>query len=306
MSTSTHAPSSARPDAGGIWASSHPTARARARSEAGIAHWLFRIGFVALAALLALMTVLPLLVLLKVSISAPQDIMTAHPPFWIHNPTLQHWRNILSSDALWSSARHSFVVATGTAVLAVLIAAPAAYVISRLPRAWRYGLILALLFTRMFPDVAIAMPVAITFLRLGLNDTDLGLILAHLVPNLPFVAWILVGTFETIPREVEEASFVDGNGKVGTLARVVMPIAAPGIAVAALFAWLASWNDLVYAIYLFLGERTLPLMTFYYSNRGSVFDTATFAVLLTIPVMLVTLVLQRYVESGTLSGAIKG
>jgi trehalose transport system permease protein len=285
---------------------SHPAARAKARSEAGVAHWLFRIGFVALAAFLALMTVLPLLVLLKVSISAPQDIMTARPPFWIHHPTLDHWRNILNVETLLNPARHSFVVATGTAVLAVLIAAPAAYVISRMPRAWRYGLILALLFTRMFPDVAIAMPVAITFLRLGLNDTDLGLILAHLVPNLPFVAWILVGTFETIPREVEEASFVDGNGKVGTLARVVMPVAAPGIAVAALFAWLASWNDLVYAIYLFLGERTLPLMTFYYSNRGSVFDTATFAVLLTIPVMLVTLVLQRYVESGTLSGAIKG
>ena len=168
------------------------------------------------------------------------------------------------------------------------------------------AVVITLLFTRMFPDVAIAMPVAITFLRLGLNDTDLGLILAHLVPNLPFVAWILVGTFETIPREIEEASFVDGNGRLGTLARVVMPLAAPGIAVAALFAWLASWNDLVYAIYLFLGERTLPLMTFYYSNRGSVFDTATFAVLLTIPVMIVTLALQRYVQAGTLSGAIKG
>jgi trehalose transport system permease protein len=284
----------------------HPAARAGARTESGTARLALRIGFIALAALFAVMTVLPLLILLKVSISAPEDVMTAHPPFWIYNPTLQHWRNILSSDALWSSGRHSLIVATGTALLAVVIAAPAAYVISRLPRGWRYGVILGLLFTRMFPDVAIAMPVAINFLRLGLNDTDLGLILAHLVPNLPFVAWILVGTFETIPREIEEAAFVDGNGKVGTLARVVMPIAAPGIAVAALFAWLASWNDLVYAIYLFLGERTLPLMTFYYSNRGSVFDTATFAVLLTIPVMLVTLALQRYVESGTLSGAIKG
>jgi trehalose transport system permease protein len=284
----------------------HPAAQAGTRSEAGVSRLALRIGFVALAALFAVMTVLPLLVLLKVSISAPQDVMTAHPPFGIYNPTLEHWRNILNSDALWSSGRHSLIVATGTAALAVLIAAPAAYVISRLPRGWRYGVILALLFTRMFPDVAIAMPVAINFLRLGLNDTDLGLILAHLVPNLPFVAWILVGTFETIPREIEEAAFVDGNGKVGTLARVVMPIAAPGIAVAALFAWLASWNDLVYAIYLFLGERTLPLMTFYYSNRGSVFDTATFAVLLTIPVMLVTLALQRYVESGTLSGAVKG
>ena len=290
--------------------STHAVAQAatteHARSQASTARLVLRIGFVALAAFFAVMTVLPLLILLKVSISAPQDIMTAHPPFGIYNPTLQHWRNILNSDALWSSGRHSLIVATGTAALAVLIAAPAAYVISRLPRGWRYGVILALLFTRMFPDVAIAMPVAINFLRLGLNDTDLGLILAHLVPNLPFVAWILVVTFETIPREIEEAAFVDGNGKIGTLVRVVMPIAAPGIAVAALFAWLASWNDLVYAIYLFLGERTLPLMTFYYSNRGSVFDTATFAVLLTIPVMLVTLALQRYIQSGTLSGAIKG
>jgi len=248
------------------------------------------------------MTVLPLLVLLKVSFSAPEDVMTAHPPFLIYHPTLDNWRNILTPETLFAPARHSLVVATGTAILAVLIAAPAAYVISRLPRGWRYGLILGLLFTQLFPDVGIA----ITFLRLGLNDTDLGLILAHLVPTLPFVAWILVGTFETIPRELEEAAAVDGNGKIGTLARVVMPLAAPGIAVGALFAWLKSWNDLVYAIYLFLGERTLPLMTFYYSNRGSVFDTATFAVLLTIPVMIVTLALQRYIEAGTLSGAVKG
>jgi len=279
---------------------------ARAAPRAAVASPMFRVGFVVLAAGFAMMTLLPLLVLLKVSVSGPQDVMTARPPFLVYNWTLDHWRAVLRPETLLDPARHSLIVATGTALLAVLIAAPAAYVISRLPRGWRYGAILGLLFTRMFPDVAIAMPVAIQFLKLGLNDTDLGLILAHLVPNLPFVAWILVGTFETIPRELEEASAVDGNGRLGTLARVVVPLAAPGIAVAALFAWLASWNDLVYAIYLFLGERTLPLMTFYYSNRGSVFDTATFAVLLTIPVMIVTLFLQRYVEAGTLSGAIKG
>jgi trehalose transport system permease protein len=284
----------------------HHAVATRARTESVAVRSLARVGFVALAVFFAMMTVLPRLVLIKVSISAPEDVMTARPPFLIYHATLQHWRNILSSDALVSSARHSLIVATGTAALGILIAAPAAYVISRMPRGIRYGVILALLFTQMFPDVGIAMPVAITFLRIGLNDTDLGLILAHLILTLPFIAWIMVGTFETIPRELEEASFVDGNGKIGTLARIVLPLAAPGIAVAALFAWLKSWNDLIYAIYLFLGERTLPLMTFYFSNRGSVFDTATFAVLLTIPVMLVTLVLQRYVESGTLSGAIKG
>jgi len=265
-----------------------------------------RAAIAAVAIFLAAFTILPLYILFKVSISAPQEVMTAHPSFWIQNPTLEHWARILQPGNLVGPATHSLVVATGAAILAVVIAAPASYVISRLPRGWRYGVILGLLFTRMFPDVAIAMPIAITFLRLGLNDTDLGLILAHLVPILPFVAWILVGTFEVIPRELEEAAQVDGNGQIGTLLRVVFPLAAPGIAVAALFAWLASWNDLVYAIYLFLSERTLPLMTYYFSNRGSVFDTATYAVLLTIPVLVITLALQRYIQAGTLSGAVKG
>src|SRR4051812_32600862 len=110
----------------------HPTAGTSAKVDSNAVRLAFRIGFVALAVFFALMTILPLLVLLKVSISAPEDVMTGHPPFWIYNPTLDHWRSILNSDALWSSSRHSFVVATGTAFLAVLIAAPAAYVISRL------------------------------------------------------------------------------------------------------------------------------------------------------------------------------
>ena len=143
--------------------------------------------------------------------------MTGHPPFLIYHADPEHWRDILDSDDAVQLGAAQPDRGDGHGGPGVLIAAPAAYVISRLPRGWRYGLILGLLFTQMFPDVGIAMPVAITFLRLGLNDTDLGLILAHLVPTLPFVAWILVGTFETIPREVEEASFVDGNGKIGTL-----------------------------------------------------------------------------------------
>jgi trehalose transport system permease protein len=85
-----------------------------------------------------------------------------------------------------------------------------------------------------------------------------------------------------------------------------MPLALPGIAVAAMFAWLDSWNDLLYAIYLFIQEDTLPLLTYYYSNRGNVTDVATFSVLMTIPVFFITLFLQRYIQSGTLTGAVKG
>jgi trehalose transport system permease protein len=265
-----------------------------------------RVGFYALAALFGLLAVAPLAILLKVSLSGPEDVLVQHPPFWIWHPTLEHWADVLKPDVIWPPLRKSLVVATGTAVLSVLIAAPAAYVIARLPRGWRYGVVLALLFTRMFPEVIIATPIAVTFLRAGLIDTDVGLVLAHLIRNLPFVAWILVGTFEVIPRDLEEASWVDGNGRLGTLWSVVLPLALPGIAVAAIFAWLDSWNDLLYAIYLLLADRTLPLMTYYFANRGSVFDVATFSVVLTVPVLVLTLLLQRYIRAGTLGGAVKG
>jgi trehalose transport system permease protein len=264
------------------------------------------LGFYALAGLLALLALAPLAILFKVSISGPEDVLVQHPPFRVHHPTLEHWQAILKPDVIGPPLRKSLVVATGTALLAVAIAAPAAYVIARLPRPWRYGIVLALLFTRMFPEVIIATPIAVTFLRAGLIDTDVGLILAHLIRNLPFVAWILVGTFEVIPRDLEEAAWIDGNGRLGTLWSVVLPLALPGIAVSAIFAWLDSWNDLLYAIYLLLAERTLPLMTYYFANRGSVFDVATFSVVLTVPVALLTLLLQRYIRAGTLGGAVKG
>jgi trehalose transport system permease protein len=189
---------------------------------------------------------------------------------------------------------------------AVGLAAPAAYALARLPHAWKYGLVLLLFSSRMVPEVGIALPIAVRFLHWGLVDTQFGLMLAHLVKALPLVAWILVGTFEAIPVELEEAAQTDGCHRLGVLRWVVFPLAAPGIAVAALFAWLESWNEFTYALYLSLTENTLPLQTYYYVVRGSWFDAATYATLLTLPVMVVTASLQRYLKAGYLTGAIQG
>jgi trehalose transport system permease protein len=233
-------------------------------------------------------------------------VLAQHPSFLIKNITWEHWRSIFHVDRILDPLRLSLITATGVALLSILIAAPASYAISRLPRAWRYGIVLALLFTRMFPEVTIATPIAAQFLKWGLSDTAIGLILAQMIRNLPFVAWILVGTFEVIPRDLEEASMVDGAGRIGTLFRIVFPLALPGIVVAAIFAWLDSWNDLLWAIYLLPTEFTLPRLTYYYASRGSFFDVATFSVLITIPVFIITLFLQRYIRTGYLSGAVKG
>ena len=268
-------------------------------------HW-WEIGFWVLAIFFAIVLLLPLYVLFKVSVSSLAEATAPRPSYWIREWDWTNWDRLLDWEIIGEPLRHSLTVAFGTAILAIVIAAPAAYVISRLPGGIRFGIILSLLFTRMFPEVIIATPIASNFFQWGLNDTDVGLMMAHLIRTLPLVAWVLVGTFEVIPRELEEASAVDGNGRIGTLLKVVLPLAAPGIAVAAIFAWLDSWNDLLYAIYLFLTEQTLPLITLYYSNRGNVTDVATFSIILTIPVILLTLFLQRWIRSGYLSGAVKG
>lgn len=257
-------------------------------------------------ALALFLTTVPVYLLFKVSISKPAELLTQHPTFWISQPTFKHWANVLGSPELWEPLSKSLMVATLTTVISVAIAAPAAYVIARFPRKVRYTTILSLLFTRMFPDVLIALPVAIVFMKMGLMDTVPGLVFAHLIGNLPFLAWILVGTFETIPKALEEAATVDGCSRFQALMQVVFPAATPGIMVGAMFVWLNSWNEFTYAMYLSTANKTLPLQTFFYQAKGSWFDSAAYATILTIPVILITFALQKYLVSGSLSGAVKG
>ncbi|WP_235929824.1 carbohydrate ABC transporter permease [Chengkuizengella marina] len=199
----------------------------------------------------------------------------------------------------------SFSVATLTTIIAIIIAAPASYVISRMPKSIGYMIILGLLFTRMFPDVGIALPIATRFVSWQLTDSTFGLILAHLIPNLPFLAWILVGTFQVIPRDVEKSAMIDGAGRITTLRKIIFPIAAPGIAVGAMFVWLNSWNEFLYARYLTTVEGTLPIKTFEIITTGSYFTAAAYSTILTIPIIIITFYLQRYLKSGMLSGAVK-
>lgn len=264
------------------------------------------LGFWVLAILIAGIMLMPIYVLVMVSLSTLSQATSPTPAYINLEPTLDNWRRLLDWNILSEPLTNSVVVASVTGVLAVLLAAPAAYVIARLPAGPRYFIVLGVLFTRMFPEVIIATPIASTFFGWGLNDTNFGLILAHLIRSLPLATWILVGTFQVIPSVLEEASHVDGNSRIGTLWRVVIPLSLPGIIVAGIFAWLDSWNDLLYAIYLFLTSETLPLVTYYYANRGQPTDVATFSVILAVPVVILTIFLQRWIRSGYLSGAVKG
>ena len=248
----------------------------------------------------------PIYLIFMVSFAPGSALFGERPSLFITEPTTMWWQRVLESGDLWAPLGKSLTVATLTTLLAIVIASPAAYVISRLSPGLRYTIVIGLLVTRMFPEFAIGISVATRFARFGLVDDYVGLILAHLIGSLPFIAWILVGTFETVPRELEEAAQIDGASRVGTLTRVVFPLAAPGIAVASLFVWLYSWNEFLYARLLTTNQNTLPLQVFTAIDRGSAQQMATVAAILTLPILLVVYFLQRYLRPGALSGAVKG
>ena len=248
----------------------------------------------------------PVYLIFMVSFAPGSALFGDRPPLVITEFTVQWWDRVIEGGDLIEPLIKSLTVATVSTVVAVAIAAPAAYVISRLPPALAYTIVVALLVTRMFPEFTIGISVATWFARFGLIDSYLGLVLAHLIGALPFIAWILVGTFETVPRELEEAAHIDGASRLSTLLRVVFPVAAPGIAVASLFVWLYSWNEFLYARLLTTNQNTLPLQVFQAIDRGTLQQMATVAAVLTLPILLVVYFLQRYLKPGALSGAVKG
>jgi trehalose transport system permease protein len=253
-----------------------------------------------------LIVLFPIYLIFMVSFAPGIALFGERPALFITEPTLKWWGDVIEGGTLVPPLLKSLTVATATTILAILVAAPAAYVISRLRPSIRYTIVIGLLVTRMFPEFAIGISVATRFASLGLLDDYVGIILAHLIGSLPFIAWILVGTFETVPRDLEEAAAIDGASRLKSLIRVVFPVAAPGIAVASLFVWLYSWNEFLYARLLTTTQNTLPLQVFQAIDRGGKQEMATVAAVLTLPILFIVYFLQRYLRPGALTGAVKG
>jgi trehalose transport system permease protein len=265
-----------------------------------------RAGFAMLVLLVVATTIAPVYFMVSLSVMDPSEFFRPHPAYFPTKLTTEWWARVLNSQDLYPAFTKSLIVATLTTVAAVVISVPGAYAISRLAPGVKYFLILSLFFTRMYPEIGIALPVAVFFLRMGLYESIIGLVFAHLILVLPVCAWILVGAFETIPRDLEEAASVDGASRLGTLQRVVIPLAAPGISVAAIFSWLLSWDEVTYARFLTLLHPTLPIQILDIIGRSGPTVVATWATIVTIPVVIITYLMQRWLRADYLAGAVKG
>ena len=250
----------------------------------------------------ALTMVLPFFWMVNTSLKALPDVFKA--PFALPNPPL--WANYPAVFTTIPFARcylNTLLVTLARTSGVLLTSAMAAYAFARLRFPGREALFMLYLGTMMIPSQVTMIPNFVLMRVLGWRDTYQALIIPRMFSA--FGVFLLRQFLLTIPRSLEEASFVDGAGRLQALIRIVLPLSLPGLAAAAMLAWLESWNEFTYALYLTVSRNTLPLQTFYYLNRGGIFQSAAYATVITIPVIAITFFLQRYLDSGVLAGAVR-
>lgn len=267
---------------------------------------LRRIGF--WFALLVLLSPAVFVFLWMLSLSLKPDIQnTAYPPIFLPtNPTLDHFRNVFESSPFGRYAVNSLIVATASTLFSLLVGVPAGYGIAKTQA---HGLAVFVLVSRMTPGLSYLIPWFVLFSRIGLNNTLWALIITHLVIGLPITIWVMMGFFEDLHPELEEAALVDGAGIWGAFRDVALPLARPGMVVAAILAFIFSWNNFIFAVVL-AGQdtRTLPVavfnvLTFEQLAWGKL---AAAALVVTMPVLVLTVFVQRQIIVGMTAGGMKG
>jgi multiple sugar transport system permease protein len=254
---------------------------------------------------------------------------TSVPPHWIpQHPTLDNYVVYFDRAALAgyrpetqltvgvvsreipTALRNSAIVAVAVAIINILVGSLTAYPFARQKFAGRGPLLMVYLITRMVPSLALVLPVYLLMRQFQLLDTHLGLIAMYLSFTLPYTVWILKNYFQTIPRELEEAAYVDGAGWLVAMARVVLPVALPGLITVGMFSFMSSWGEFFYALLLTttINARTIPVeATFLVGELGNEYGFLSGAsVLAVIPPLLLALVFQRVIIQGISAGALKG
>jgi ABC-type glycerol-3-phosphate transport system permease component len=282
------------------------TARGAGRSPAAIVgRWgLYALVFVSLVAML-----FPIAWMISTSFK-PGDEIFVPPPRWIpRTPTLDGYRVALSPSVLVPLA-NSLIIAAGAALLSTAAGALCAYGVSRIRFRGRGTFMTIMLATLGLPVPLLMLTLYIGFSRAGILDTWLGVILGHTAITLPVVVWMLKDFFDVLPQEVEEAAFIDGAGLLYTFWRIVVPMAAPGLAAAAIFVFVTSWNEFIFGMTFTSSASMRPLpaaisLLFLGEFQYRWGDAMAVAVIVTLPVMALFVFFQRYFIQGITAGAVK-
>jgi multiple sugar transport system permease protein len=232
---------------------------------------------------------------------------TAYPPVFIpHPPTFANFVKVFAENDFLTYTVNSVIVSFGATALALAVGVPAGYGIAK-ARAMRAAMLI--LIARITPGLSYLVPLFLLFQWLGMVGTLTPLVITHLVLTVPIVVWVMIGFFEGLPGELEEAALVDGATIWQAFRHVALPLARPGITVATILAFIFSWNNFLFGVVLANREtRTLPIavynmLTFEQVSWGPL---AAAALVVTAPVLLLTLLMQKEIVVGLTAGGVKG
>lgn len=251
----------------------------------------------------------PIIWAVIVSFKSETEVL-AYPPRVIFEPTLDNYRDaIFGSFSILPSFFTSFLLSTLTTVLTILFAVPTAYAFARLRLRGKKWMGFYTLVTQMVPPVGLVIPYFLILNRIGWLDTYQGMVTVYLTFSLPFAIWLMVSYMEDIPREMEEAAFLDKANRFQTLWHVILPQVRGGIGVTVIFVFLNAWNEFLFAVQL--GGNTVRPVTVAMYNFVSVEQTlwaklSAAALVAMLPMIIIGLAAQRQIVKGLTVGAVKG
>jgi ABC-type glycerol-3-phosphate transport system permease component len=266
--------------------------------------WLGALGLYVLLIALVVPAVFPFYWMAISSIKPEAELFAVNPTLAPGTFSAEFYTRLLVGTPFWRYFLNSLIVAGLTMALVCVVAVFAAYALAR----FRFAL--SLLIGQMFPSVLLAIPLFVIMSQLGLLDSYVALVIAYLTFALPFTTWMLRGYFMTVPEDLEEAAMIDGCSRMGAMARITLPLAAPGIAATAILGFMLAWNDYLFAAILLNQEelKTLPIGLSGYISPWKI-DYGVLmsgSVMATIPVVLFFILVQRYIIAGLTAGAVKG
>ena len=262
--------------------------------------------------LLVLIEVLPFLWIFMVSIKHNQDIVT-WPPKFIFKPTFQNYKEVLTGIKYmlpFVKCLTNSIITTGVSLLAAMtIASISAYSITRLKPRGSFTINLIILGIRMVPPIVLVVPLYIIYNYLGLIDTKLGLIFPFTALSIPLAVWIMGSFFLDIPKNIEEAAMIDGCSPFQAFWRVILPIAAPGLAAASIFSFILTWNNLTFPLTLTMSEAaTLTVLASQFRTEEGILwgQLGAVSIIMMLPIIFFTIFATKYLVKGIASGAMKG
>jgi multiple sugar transport system permease protein len=268
--------------------------------------------FIVISLLIIIIVILlfPFLWMLSTSLKPPEETFAPEPRWIPEDPTLQNFNYILKETSFPRYFLNSVLVASVTMMLVLVATVFAGYALSRYKFRGKQVFSLWLLVSQMFPPVLLVIPIFVIILNLRLYNTYTALIMTYGTFALPFSTWMMRSYFDTVPLDLEEAAMVDGCTRLQALARIVLPLAAPGIATVALFVFILAWQEYMFALTLTrtteMRTLTVGISLFLGEYRVLWGSLMAGSVVVTIPVIVLFSYLQRYLVQGLTLGAVKG